>query len=567
MGMESSGKDERGFRIRAEGLLDAIRDGKPTKFVRQHVTSANVIPKGAGVGSTVTLRPVATDVHDPEFADTTYATRGKAPSDVVEATVLLFPSGTRTARYSDGRRNDGEEITGGRFEIVGVEKVITGDRAASKYDYDKQSYHYWPTTYYTLRQTHVFDRRTGEYVPVVGLTASASAVVFACLSKVCAPPPVGKGGSIKTTGGTVPVHRMVDGRVTLASVGRVDKGTTPDGLKGLRVEDSTELVFGTSDLSALEGQARNTKVMANRAVASNLAKDKEFSSWVENYSSRNIAAANLDGMPTALTIAEADIIGLRSALKEIVSKRDPYISGSARHFATINEIGDAMRQVLGDSSITNSEALALIVVRPMIDAWAGSATTNESVFSQIAAAAVHKAPITAYKKAFAGDFASAKESMKYGYTHEQWVHDALVRAEYAATQQWFADRGIKSLVLYRGMRDVRGDLKAGDEVKVTANPLSSWTTTRSMAEQFAVLDGTSRLSEVSDNLVIAMEVPVSAIQSIPLTGRGCLVETEVVVIGKPATALVTDTSDTLAALIKQTNADTMNGMVNSGLSS
>jgi hypothetical protein len=64
-----------------------------------------------------------------------------------------------------------------------------------------------------------------------------------------------------------------------------------------------------------------------------------------------------------------------------------------------------------------------------------------------------------------------------------------------------------------------------------------------------------------------MEVPVSAIQSIPLTGRGCLVETEVVVIGKPATALVTDTSDTLAALIKQTNADTMNGMVNSGLSS
>lgn len=383
----------------------------------------------------------------------------------------------------------------------------------------------------------------------MGTVLSDSRSVFACLSKVCAPPPVGKGGSIKTTGGTVPVHRMVDGRVTLASVGRVDKGTTPDGLKGLRVEDSTELVFGTSDFDDLEDQARDTKVRANRAVALNLAKDKEFSSWVEKNS--NLAASSLKGMPRALTIAEADIIGLRPVLKEIVSKRDPYVGNSARLLATVDEIGDAMRQVLGDSSITNSEALARIIVRPMIDAWAGSATTNESVFSQIAAAAVHKAPITAYKKAFAENFAQAKESLKDGYTHEQWVHEALVRAEYAATQQWFADRGIKSLVVYRGMRDVRGDLKAGDEVKVTANPLSSWTTTRSMAEQFAVLDGTSRLSEVSDNLVIAMEVPVSAIQSIPLTGRGCLVETEVVVIGKPATALVTDTSDTLAVLIEE----------------
>lgn len=395
---------------------------------------------------------------------------------------------------------------------------------------------------------------------------TTSATVFACLSKVCAPPPVGQGGSLKTTGGKAPAHEVVGGRVRLNDLGRVDRGETPDGLGGTRVEDSTELVFGTSSPFELESMTIDTKIKANRAVSSSLAKDREFSSWVESNKGR--AVADFSGMARMLKNYGREVPDFRRHLADIVTRRDPSeASFSAHLIATVDEVGEAMRRAFNNPDITNSEAIARIVVRPMIDAWAESATTDESAPFQIAAAAVHKVPITGYKKSFPDDFADAKESMKGGYALEQWMHEALVRAEYAATQQWFKDRGIKSLVLYRGMRDVRGDLEAGDVAKVDANPLSSWTTTRSMAQQFAVLDGTSSVRSVSDNLVIAMEVPVSAIQSIPFTGRGCLVETEVVVIGKPATALVTDTSDTLAALIKQTNADTMNGMADSGLAS
>lgn len=380
---------------------------------------------------------------------------------------------------------------------------------------------------------------------------SSSLAVFACLSKVCAPPPAGKGGSLPSTGGSAPTYTISDGQVRVG---------------GVSDQDTTELVFGTSSGFDLERQTIDSKIKANRAIASHLATDKEFQTWVDKNGPR--AAANLNGMARALKSFAAEVPAFRSALTSIVEKRDSSVTWmSAALIATVDEVGEAMRKAYGIPSLTNSDVMARIIVRPMIDAWAGSSTTNESVFAQIAAASVHKVSMSGYKKAFPADLADAKESLKDGYTFDPWVHEAVIRAEYAATQQWFADKGIKSITVFRGMRDIRGDLEAGDVVKVGGNPLSSWTTTRTMAQQFAVLDGTSSPSRVSGNLVIAMEVPVSSIQSIPLTGRGCLIETEVVLIGKPATALVTDTSATLERLIQGKKSDTMNGMADSGLSS
>jgi hypothetical protein len=46
----------------------------------------------------------------------------------------------------------------------------------------------------------------------------------------------------------------------------------------------------------------------------------------------------------------------------------------------------------------------------------------------------------------------------------------------------------------------------------------------------------------STGLTFAMEVPVEMIQSVPVTGRGCLNEYEAVVIGYPSEMLVVNVS-------------------------
>lgn len=115
---------------------------------------------------------------------------------------------------------------------------------------------------------------------------------------------------------------------------------------------------------------------------------------------------------------------------------------------------------------------------------------------------------------------------------------ALLRAQYDATQQWFADRGISEIAVSRGMKWAAGqqaptwvpDTKdATDDGQVPLNVLSSFSTRTDVASFFADRE----LYEDTVSVRIHGTVPVSRIVATPRTGFGCLAEAEVVVLDGP----------------------------------
>ena len=150
------------------------------------------------------------------------------------------------------------------------------------------------------------------------------------------------------------------------------------------------------------------------------------------------------------------------------------------------------------------------------------------------------------------DGGSASEAVDYQPTEKystatNRVLTAFLQAQYDATQQYLADKGIKSVTVFRGMRfDSKSELeKAGfdhytqddysnhpDDEKVAQGsaivrqrPLSSWSVSRKIAVDFAGEEGLG--------VVMKTRVPSSHIVSTPLTGFGCAQESEVVVMDDP----------------------------------
>lgn len=123
------------------------------------------------------------------------------------------------------------------------------------------------------------------------------------------------------------------------------------------------------------------------------------------------------------------------------------------------------------------------------------------------------------------------------------VADEILVAMYEETQEEFARRGITHLDVYRGAAfdseglalsaglDRWGPLAAarlsdGLEIQVTTNPLSSWSTNRGIAENFA-------LGSAEDGVSVVLEFeqcPVSQVFAMPGTGFGCYEEFEFVLM-------------------------------------
>lgn len=143
-----------------------------------------------------------------------------------------------------------------------------------------------------------------------------------------------------------------------------------------------------------------------------------------------------------------------------------------------------------------------------------------------------------------------------------------VVAQYQATQQWFADRGITSVQLHRGVAFYDSDFELEDldrtvapdparadgeyrwvpswvpaeqlddddspalVHRVDSKPLASWSDSDAVAGMFA------EDSERSIGYIVSTTMPVERILSVPRTGNGCLVEREVVVLDGPGTYTV-----------------------------
>lgn len=106
------------------------------------------------------------------------------------------------------------------------------------------------------------------------------------------------------------------------------------------------------------------------------------------------------------------------------------------------------------------------------------------------------------------------------------VARGFVRAEYAATQEFFKKEGITHVSLYRGVGATKGLESSkigptGSVADVMMAPASSWSTSREIARGFGGSAG----------YVMEVRVPVERVLSTSVTGRGCLSEAEVLVLG------------------------------------
>lgn len=102
----------------------------------------------------------------------------------------------------------------------------------------------------------------------------------------------------------------------------------------------------------------------------------------------------------------------------------------------------------------------------------------------------------------------------------------LVRAMYDSTQKMFADAGVTHVLLSRGVKDVLDTPFSNkrETVAWNGNAAESWTSRLLITRNF------------SDSVLTA-KVPVSRIFSTPLTGMGCLEESEYILLGGGGTAV------------------------------
>lgn len=105
-------------------------------------------------------------------------------------------------------------------------------------------------------------------------------------------------------------------------------------------------------------------------------------------------------------------------------------------------------------------------------------------------------------------------------------YEAFVKAAYKNTQKFFEERGIKTLVIYRGSGTLKDSsyLTEPAEVQAEVRSLSSWTIDPGIAKGYGGPIG----------LFMRAEVPVSQVMSIAFSGgMGTQMEKEVVLLGSP----------------------------------
>ena len=208
--------------------------------------------------------------------------------------------------------------------------------------------------------------------------------------------------------------------------------------------------------------------------------------------------------------------------------------------ATLSDRDRAIRNIVADSPQWafggTPEAIQLgreAGVSKLVKQWAITANDDNNVSLALQEAARQEfglddnpdlAPSQWRRSGIVGmDVGTQKE-----YDRNGNLYRAFLRSQYDITQEFFAERGIQNLELFRGMsgsmKDNLVDTNDGDVLTMGLRPLSSWATTSGAAYNFYRDNGA---------LVNAI-VPVSRVLSTSLTGNGCLHEDEATVIGQMA---------------------------------
>lgn len=179
------------------------------------------------------------------------------------------------------------------------------------------------------------------------------------------------------------------------------------------------------------------------------------------------------------------------------------------------------------------------VVNDLVRTWASSSNDEDVVAHamQENAKDVFKLEKTAaWKDTPDGDFQTRVDELK---TFNGNFLNAYANAQYNLTQNYFAEKGITQVVVYRGLRGRVGLATGTGEVAL--RPMSSWSTDLSVARRF------SQDSASQKGAILRTTVGVKDILSTPFTGLGCLTEQEIIIKGGVAKVEFRDLGEVASA--------------------
>ena len=177
-------------------------------------------------------------------------------------------------------------------------------------------------------------------------------------------------------------------------------------------------------------------------------------------------------------------------------------------------------ELFADSHEAKKDAVSLLV-----GAWA-STSNDDSPLSL----AIQESIKSLFDMQMASEWAktrSAETEVRAKELKKKYkdILEAFAQAQYDATQKYFRDRGITEVQVYRGVYGVQGSERPSDtkgQVMVKTRPISSWSTSQDIAEEFA---------EGKDAVLYTAVFPIENIFATPFTGVGCLSEEEFVMLG------------------------------------
>jgi hypothetical protein len=182
--------------------------------------------------------------------------------------------------------------------------------------------------------------------------------------------------------------------------------------------------------------------------------------------------------------------------------------------------------------MSTPELYGMYKAQQFIDNWATTAADNDfdALAMQTATARALDAPSASFDK-LERDLVVRDTDGPEPATMEAFVH-----GEYNATQDYLRQAGIGPddyVTLYRGvhygMEDVPSPFTKDGTYKAETNPASSWSLVKDVARGFAAGPDT----QSSNSFVLTTQVKASDIISTSKTGRGALVEAEVLTRNPP----------------------------------
>lgn len=160
--------DNRENRLAARSALRGVRDSRGSREVFYSGHTPRNEERNHQVGEEITIPLMS--VSGSEFEAELYSGVKERHEGQRRSVVYKFPEGTKYRGYLKNEDRDedsphrwNEALVSGRFEVTEVE---TKEEGGEYFDYAKQEYVKFPTTIYRLRQTHVFDPDSGEWLEV-----------------------------------------------------------------------------------------------------------------------------------------------------------------------------------------------------------------------------------------------------------------------------------------------------------------------------------------------------------------------------------------------------------------